>query len=91
MKDQPFALIGVNSDKTPEVAKKAVAKNGLNWRSFQNQEPGRKVAIATDWAVQGWPTIVVIDQDMVVRYRGHDGDAATEVARELVAKLAGAK
>lgn len=37
MKGKPFALIGVNSDKTVEGAKKAVAKNRLNWRSFQNR------------------------------------------------------
>jgi hypothetical protein len=38
--------------------------------------------------VRGWPTIVVLDVDQSIRYRGHDGDAATEVVKELLAKVA---
>ena len=86
-KDRPFALIGVNSDKTVEVAKQAIEKNGLNCPSFQNKDADRERAIADDWAVSGWPTCIVIDQDMVIRYRGHDGHKAGEVAKELVEKL----
>ncbi|MFO1077014.1 MAG: thioredoxin-like domain-containing protein [Planctomycetota bacterium] len=87
MKDKPFALVGVNSDKTPEVAKAAIAKNNLNWRSFQNEPAGAERKISDDWAIKGWPTIVVLDAEMKIHYRGHDGEEATKVARELVAKL----
>ena len=86
MKDEPFALVGVNSDDLAR-AKKAVAENELNWRSFQNQPAGAERAISDDWAVQGWPTIVVLDAEMKIRYRGHDGEAATEVATQLVGEL----
>jgi hypothetical protein len=86
MKDQAFALIGINSDDLPR-AKKAVAENKLNWRSFQNQPEGQKRAIADDWVIKGWPTIVVLDTEMKVRYRGHDGEEATKVAKDLVAAL----
>lgn len=86
MKDKPFALVGVNSDSV-ERAKQAIEKNQLNWRSFQNQEEGRKVKISQDWAVQGWPTIVVLDDQFRVQYRGHSGDAATEVAKKLVDEM----
>ncbi|GDY03453.1 hypothetical protein LBMAG49_27820 [Planctomycetota bacterium] len=85
MQNKPFVLVGVNSD-TPARAKEAIAKNNLNWRSFQNKRDG-KPDIAEDWAVQGWPTIVVLDADGKIRYRGHDGEQATEVAREQVALL----
>lgn len=86
MKNQPFALIGVNSDEL-ETAKKAVAANKLNWRSFQNAVTG-KSTIAEDWCVEGWPTILVLDAEMKIRYRGHDGDEATATAKKLVADLA---
>jgi len=86
MKDQPFALIGVNSDSV-EDAKRAVEENGLNWRSFQNEPAGGAKAHSQDWMVSGWPTVVVLDADFKIRYRGHDGDAATKVAKELVAKM----
>jgi hypothetical protein len=89
MQSKPFALIGVNSDDL-ERAKTAIAKNELNWRSFQNQPEGAKKAISDDWRVEGWPTIVILDQDFKIRYRGHDGNAATRVAKDLVEKLEGA-
>jgi hypothetical protein len=83
MKNKPFALIGVNSDKL-DRAKKAVADNGLNWRSFHAGEKGTRGPIPTTWGVRGWPTIVVLDAEMRIRYRGHDGEEATRVAKDLV-------
>ncbi|MCA8952843.1 MAG: redoxin domain-containing protein [Planctomycetes bacterium] len=83
-KDKPFALVGVNSDQTVERAKKAIEENDLNWRSFQNRPKDAERAISDDWAVRGWPTVVVLDPEMKIRYRGHDGDAATKVARGLI-------
>jgi len=85
MKDKPFALIGVNSDSTVERAKKAVAENKLNWRSFQNKGSGGE--ISQDWAVRGWPTVVILDSEMKIHYRGHSGEEATKVAEALVAKM----
>jgi hypothetical protein len=85
MEGRPFALIGVNSDKTLEKALTAVKKNELNWRSFQNEREGGKISDA--WAVQGWPTIVVMDAKQRIVYRGHDGHEATKVATKLVEKL----
>ena len=87
MKGSPFALIGVNSDKSPEVAKEAIAKNKLNWRSFQDQPKGSDAKISGDWFINGWPTIVVLDAERKVHYRGHDGKQATEVAKALVETL----
>ena len=86
MKSEPFALLGVNSDDL-ERAKRAVKENKLTWRSFQNSPKDAERAISDRWRVQGWPTIVILDETLTIRYRGHDGDAATDVAKELVAKL----
>jgi len=91
MKDKPFALIGVNSDKDIARAKKAIADNNLNWRSFTAGPKGTQGPIPTAWAVRGWPTVVVLDADMKIHYRGHDGDKATEVAKELVARMTAGK
>jgi hypothetical protein len=87
MKDLPFALIGVNSDKDVARAQKAVAENGLNWRSFHAGPQGTAGPIPTAWAVRGWPTIVVLDGEMRIHYRGHDGEQATKIAKDLVAKM----
>ena len=34
--------------------------------------------------IEGWPTIVILDTDGKIHYRGHDGDEATKVAEKLV-------
>lgn len=88
MKNRPFALIGVNSDDL-DRAQAAVRKNEINWRSFQNQPQGRETSISDDWLLYTWPTIVVLDADFKVRYRGSDCDDATAVARQLVSELDG--
>lgn len=84
MQDKPFALVGVNSDALA-AAKQAVATNKLNWRSFQNKPEGSTRAISETWQVDGWPTLVVLDQEMRIRYRGHSGDEALAEVRALVA------
>ena len=90
MKDRPFALIGVNSDRDLESIRKIVKEKNLNWRSFQNQPKGASHPISTAWAIRGWPTLVVLDKDMKIQYRGHDGDAAISKAKALVKALEGA-
>lgn len=86
MEGRPFALVGVNSDDSVETANEAVKKNELNWRSFQNERKDAP-AIADDWKIEGWPTIVVMNSKGIIKYRGHDGEMATEIAAKLVAKL----
>ena len=85
MQDKPFALVGINSDEV-EKAKDAIERNNLNWRSFQDSVEGQ-ADISEEWAVEGWPTVLVLDSEMKIRYRGHDGNAATVVAKKLVEEL----
>ena len=87
MQGEPFALLGVNSDSTLERAKTAIRENNLNWRSFQNLPEGSEQKISATWRVRGWPTIVVLDENLEIKYRGHDGMKATKVAKKLVENL----
>ena len=87
LEDEPFALIGVNSDRTLERARKAVEENNLNWRSFQNKPAGASKSISQEWNVRGWPTLVILDENMQIHYRGHNGKEATKVARDLLAEM----
>jgi hypothetical protein len=70
----PFALIGVNSDKTKERVRQAIEKNGINWRSFWQGPAGTRGEISTQWNVRGWPTVVLIDHKGVIRARAHSLD-----------------
>ena len=88
MEGRPFALIGVNSDDL-DRARAAVKQHNLNWRNFQNRPAGAATKISDDWLLNTWPTIVVLDGEMKVRYRGGDCDEATRVARRLVSRMDG--
>jgi hypothetical protein len=87
MTGRPFALIGVNSDRDLDKINKIIEKKNLTWRSFQNLPEGAKSKISTKWAVKGWPTLIVIDADMKIRYRGHNGHEASALATKLTREL----
>ena len=67
LKDEPFALLGVNSDPR-ERAIESRGRENITWRSFwdggTNGGP-----IASKWHVQGWPTIYILDPQGVIRFK----------------------
>jgi hypothetical protein len=81
LKDQPFALIGVNSDKDLDTLRKVRVEKELTWRSFWNGSQGTSGPISATWGVRGWPTIYVLDENGVIRFknvRGEKMDAAVD-------------
>jgi len=80
LKDEPFALIGVNSDRDLDALQAVLKKENITWRSFWNGGSTRG-PISTAWNVRGWPTIYVLDHKGVIRYknvRGEEMDAAVD-------------
>ena len=78
MQGKPFALLGVNSDEDREQLKTDLEKEKITWRSFW--AGGRNGPIPTQWQIQGWPTIYLIDHKGVIRhkYLGNPGDAVLD-------------
>jgi len=66
-REQPFVLLGANGDEPITLAKKAQEKYQLPWRSFYLDGP--EGPIPTQWGVNGWPTIFLIDAKGILRYR----------------------
>ena len=87
LKDAPFALIGVNSDRDLAKIREIVKEKNLTWRSFQNQPKGSESKISAEWNVRGWPTLVVLDEEMRICYRGHDGHHAGALAKKMTLAL----
>jgi len=85
MQNRPFALIGVNSDQDLGKIRQTVKEKKLTWRSFQNSPEGSKSPISSEWNVQGWPTIVVLDENRKIHYSGHDGNKAIDLIKKMVA------
>lgn len=66
--NEPFALIGVNSDRDRDEIKRVIAKENITWRSFWNGG-GTNGPISRAWKVQGWPTIYVIDAEGRITFK----------------------
>ncbi len=85
--DKPFALIGVNSDKDREKLRETMKEKNITWRSFWNGEEGTRGPISTEWNVTGWPTIYVLDEKGVIRYKNKRGDELDEALTTLLAEM----
>lgn len=83
LKDEPFALIGINSDGPAEKLRGLLAKNGIAWR--QAVDETTEGPWATKWNVQGWPTIYVLDHEGVIRHRDLRDDDLKHAVETLVA------
>ena len=85
--DKPFALIGVNSDKDREKLRETMEEKNITWRSFWNGEEGTRGPISTAWNVTGWPTIYVLDENGVIRFKNKRGDELDEALTTLLAEM----
>ena len=90
LQDQPFALIGINSDSDREALKKVLEKEHISWRSWWNGG-GTEGGIAHKWNVHGWPTTYVLDTKGTIRYknvRDHVMDKAVDALLEEISPKA---
>jgi len=84
LKDQPFALIGVNSDPKDKI-KGMCDKEGITWRNAV--EGSTNGPIPSKWNVRAWPTIYVIDAKGVIRYKNVRGKGMDEAVDALLKEL----
>ncbi len=85
--DKPFALIGVNSDADKTKLKPRMIEENITWRSFWNGPEGTSGPIAARWNVSSWPTIYVMDDKGVIRYKGVRGEAMDEAVDTLLEEM----
>lgn len=86
LKDEPFAIIGVNSDKDLDELAEAVQKENITWRSFWNGPKGTAGPISTQWSIRGWPTLFLVDAKGVIRHKWL-GSPSTEVLDKAIDEL----
>ena len=86
LKDEPFALLGINTDGgTAAEFKERCAKEKITWRnSLQGSTRGPLVKA---WGVTSFPTIYVLDAKGVVRYQGVRGETMDQAVDTLLAEL----
>jgi hypothetical protein len=84
MKNEPFALVGINTDRDKDEFKKACAKQGITWRSsFQGSTSG---PLCSAWGVRSFPSIFVLDAKGVIRYLNLREDTLDRAVDKLVAE-----
>ena len=85
-KDQPFAIVGINSDRDRDKLKERMAEENITWKSFFDGG-GTGGPIASTWNVSGWPTIYVLDADGRIRFKDVRGPAMDAAIEELMAEM----
>jgi hypothetical protein len=83
---QPFALLGVNSDRDREALKKTMADEEITWRSWWD-EGNIEGSIHTAWQIQERPAIHILDGKGVIRYKNIPDDQVDEAVEGLLAEL----
>jgi hypothetical protein len=66
LQGKPFVILGINSDADRKQLKPVLEKEQITWRSwFDGGDTDGP--IATQWNVQGWPTLYLVDGKGVIR------------------------
>ncbi|SRR5258706_7164423 len=89
LKNEPFVLIGINTDESKEKYREQAKTNGVTWRSAMDGTTSGP--ICTKWGVEGFPTLYLIDAKGVIRqcWVGSPGDETID--KEIDKLVADAK
>ena len=82
LKDKPFALVGFNYGDELEHIQAAAEEKRLIWRSFFG---GEDDTVVEKYAIEGFPTIMIIDAQGVIQSVGHGPN--DELIHELLAEM----
>jgi peroxiredoxin len=85
----PFAILGVNSDSTPELARQASMNRGLQYPAWWDGRGGNNNdgPIAREWQVVGWPTTYVLDGNGVIRFVDLRQDDLVRGVKQLMTEV----
>jgi hypothetical protein len=80
--NKPFALLGVNADRSVGEFRRVQEEKQINWRSWWDGNPGR---ISSRFQVQGFPSLFLLDHNGVIRNasvgRPRDSDLENAIER----------
>jgi peroxiredoxin len=82
--DQPFVLIGINSDGNAATVKQLMTENEVAWRQVIDET--QQGALATHWNVREWPTLYVLDKKGVIRFKNLHAQKLEDAVRALLAE-----
>lgn len=71
LKNSPFEIIGINSDKNPEAMRSRIDKAEITWRSFSSEGKGLGGPIQKQWNVHHGLEWYLVDHNGVIRLHKH--------------------
>jgi peroxiredoxin len=88
-RDQPFAIVSVNSDTSAAIAREAKANAGLSYRTWWDGYGTSKTdgPIAASYNIYGWPTTYVLDERGVIRFVDLRQEDLLKGVRQLMTDL----
>jgi thiol-disulfide isomerase/thioredoxin len=84
LKDKPFALISISADAEKKTLEDFLEKEKMPWTHWWN---GPKSGIVTDWNVQFFPTIYVLDSEGVIRFKNIRGSELEDAVEKLLGEI----
>jgi hypothetical protein len=87
LEGKPFALVGINSDRDQQKLKERMKQENITWPSWWDGG-STNGPIATAWNVSGWPTIYVLDDKGVIRYKNVRGEEMDKAVNTLLKEMA---
>ncbi|MEY2783867.1 MAG: Thiol-disulfide oxidoreductase ResA [Planctomycetota bacterium] len=87
LKNEPFALLGINTDTDKQEYLRKAKEMNVTWRSAWEGKTGGP--ISSKWGIEGYPTLYLIDHKGVIQkywLGGPDEKELDKAIDELVAK-----
>jgi hypothetical protein len=81
---RPFVVVGVNADPDLETLRQSQESDHMTWRSWWDKRGG---PIAYLWGIQGFPTVFLIDQRGVVRFKSLGPPRREELEHQIALLL----
>ena len=87
LKGEPFALVGVDTDRDKDSYHKQIKEHKITWRnSWQGSTSG---PLCEAFRVQAYPTVFLLDHEGVIREKwvgAPEGEVVDKAVDDLVAK-----
>jgi len=84
-KDEPFAILGINTDDDRDAFRAQCEEFDVTWRSsWQGSTDG---PIPREWRIRGYPSVFVLDAEGRIRYRDVRGKSLDQAVATLLAEL----